>query len=178
MSTGHRRAILCRPWSSFCVRGNLLLDKAYREQSTMRNEEVVFEDGEKTVHTFNEAGLCVRTIDYDAARNIRFDIQYEVDPRQRIVGWRVFDGNGNIVKRFEVDFYSRDLEIEKRQYGGNGKLERQQRFIYDDNNRRLEEQHFDATGTLRSRKVFTLINGETIEKYYDVQGNPISGPAA
>ena len=42
----------------------------------------------------------------------------------------------------------------------------------------LEEQHFDANGTLRSRKVFTSIGGETIAQYYDVQGNPIEGPAA
>lgn len=144
----------------------------------MRTEEVVFENGDKTVHAFNDAELCVRTIDYDAAGNVRFDIQYDPDHLQRIVGWRVFDGNGNIVKRFEVDFDSQDLEIEKRQYGPSGKLERLQRYKYDDNNRRLEEQHFDATLTLRSRKVFMSIHGEAIERYYDVHGNPISGPAA
>ena len=144
----------------------------------MRTEEVVFEDGDKTVHTFNDAGLCVRTTDYEADGSIRFDIQYEVDQHQRIVGWNVFDSQENIVKRFEVDFDSRDLEIEKRQYNGDGKLERQQRFIYDDDNRRLEEQHFDATGTLRSRKLSTVVNGETVEQYFDVQGNPLTGPAA
>lgn len=144
----------------------------------MRIEEVVFENGDKTVHTFNDAGLCVRTIDYDAAGNIRFDIQYDVDPWQRIVGWKVFDGNGNTVKRFEVDFDSQGFEIEKRQYDADSKLERLQRCVYDDNNQRIEEQHFDATGTLRSRKVFTSNGDETIEKYYDVQGNLIGGPAA
>ena len=70
----------------------------------MRTEEVVFENGDKTVHSLNDAGLCVRTVDYDTTGNIRFDIKYDVDLWQRIVGWKVFDGNGNIAKRFEVDF--------------------------------------------------------------------------
>ena len=144
----------------------------------MRTEEVVFESGDKTVHTFNDAELCVRTTDFDAVGNIRFDIQYEVDACQRVVGWKVFDDNGNTIKRFEVDFDSQGLEIEKRQYGAEGKLERLQRYVYDNNYRRIEEQHFDATVTLRSRKVFTLRGDETISNYYDVQGNPIDGPAA
>lgn len=144
----------------------------------MRTEEVIFENAEKTVNTFNDAGVCVRTIDYDAAGSIRFDIRYDVDLSQRVVGWKVLDGNGNTVKRFEVDFDSQGLEIEKRQFDADGKLERLQRFVYDENNRRIEEQHFDGTRKLRSRKVLTLIGGETITKYYDVEGNPISGPAA
>ena len=144
----------------------------------MRDGEVVFDDGEKTVHTFNENGLCVQTIDYDANGNIRFDIRYQIDPLQRIVGWTVLDGRGETVKRFEVDFNSQNMEIEKRQFGADGMLERQQRYIYDNDNRRVEEQHFDSTGMLRSRKVFTSIDGETSEKYYDLQGNLLSGPAA
>ena len=143
----------------------------------MRTEEVVLEDGEKTVHIFNDAGVCVRTTDYEADGSVRYDIQYDVDPSQRVVGWKVFDGNENLVKQFEVVFDSQGLEIEKRQYGANGKIERLQRFAYE-NNRRIEEQHFDAGGQLRSRKVFTSEGGETIARYYDVQGNPIPGPAA
>ena len=144
----------------------------------MRTEEVVFDSGDKTVHIFNDDELCVRTTDFDAVGNIRFDIQYEVDACQRVVGWKVFDGNGNTIKRFEVDFDSQGLEIEKRQYGAEGELERLQRYVYDNNNRRIEEQHFDATVTLRSSRVFTLTGNETIANYYDARGNPIDGPAA
>jgi hypothetical protein len=144
----------------------------------MRTEEVVFENGDNRVHVFNDAGVCMRTTDYDAAGNIRFDIQYDVDPAQHVVGWKVLDVNGNTVKQFEVDFDSLRGLIEKRQNGADGELERLQLYVYDDHNRRIEEQHCDATGTLRSRKVFTSIGGEKIAKYYDVQGNPIDGPAA
>lgn len=144
----------------------------------MRTEEVVFESGDKTVYTFNDAGVCVRTIDYDAAGSVRFDIKYDVDRYQRVVGWKVLDGNAKTIKRFEVDFNSDGFEIEKRQYGDDDKLERLQRFVYDQNNRRIEEQHFDGIGKLRSRKVFTSRGGETIATYYDVQGNQIRGPAA
>jgi hypothetical protein len=148
------------------------------EVSFMRTEENIFEDGAKTVHTFNDAGSCVQTTDYDAGGNIGNDIHYDVDPLQRVVGWKVFDANGNTIKRFEVDFDSQGFEIEVRQFGANGNLERLKRYLYDDNNRRIEEQHFDATRTLRSRKVFTSVGNETIAKYYDVQGNPLKGPAA
>ena len=143
----------------------------------MRSEEVVVDDGDKTVHVFNEAGVCVRTTDYEADGSVRYDIQYDVDPSQRVVGWKVFDGSGNLVKRFEVDFDSQGFETEKRQYGADDKLERQQRFVYEDD-RRIEEQHFDAAGQLRSRTVFTSAGDETIATYYDVHGNPIPGPAA
>jgi hypothetical protein len=142
----------------------------------MRTEEIVFENGEKTVHTFNNAGSCVRTTDYEASGSIRYDIQYDVDPSQRVVGWKVFDSNGNTLKRFEIDF-DEGREIEKRQYGADDKLERLQRFVYE-NDRRIEEQHFDAAGKLRSSKVFTSVGGETVARYYDVEGNPIAGPAA
>jgi len=90
------------------------------EVNLMRTEEVAFDNGDKTVHTFNDAGLCVRTTDYDAAGEIRYDVKYEVDSSQRVVGWKVFDDKGNIVKRFEVDFDSQGREIEKRQFGADG----------------------------------------------------------
>jgi hypothetical protein len=109
----------------------------------MRTEEVVLEDGEKTVHIFDDAGVCVRTTDYEVDGSVRFDIQYDVDPSQRVVGWKVFDSNESLVKQFEVIFDSQGLEIEKRQYGADGKLERLQRFVYE-NDRRIEEQRFDA----------------------------------
>lgn len=60
----------------------------------MRTKEVVYEDGDKTVHTFNEAGKCVRTVDFEEDGSVRFDIQYDVDQQQRTVGWKVFDGKG------------------------------------------------------------------------------------
>ncbi|MFN2406642.1 MAG: hypothetical protein ABR594_11345 [Pyrinomonadaceae bacterium] len=144
----------------------------------MRTEEVVFDDGDKTVHTFNDAGVILRTIDYDAAGNIRFDIQYDVDSSQLVRAWKVFDREGKIVNRFEVDFDSLGLEIEKRQYGADGTLDRLQRFLYDENHQRIEDQHFDGTLQLRSKRVYTSIDGERIAKYYDVQRNEIRGPAA
>jgi hypothetical protein len=144
----------------------------------MRTEEAVFENGEKTVHTYNDAGMQVRTVDYDAAGNIRFDIQYDVDTFQRVVGWKVLDGNGNTVKRFEVDFDEQGLEIETRQYGSRDELERRERYLYDDDNERVEEQHFDAAGILRSRRVLTSTGDGNLTGYYDAQGNPLDGPAA
>ena len=144
----------------------------------MRTEEEVFDDGDKTVHAFNDAGVILRTINYDAGGNIRFDIQYEVNPSNLVRGWRVFDREGKIVKRFEVDFDSLGLEIEKRQYGADGTLDRLQRFVYDENHQRIEDQHFDGTGQLRSKRVYTYIDGETIAKYYDLQRNQIERPAA
>ena len=143
----------------------------------MRTEEVVYDDG-TTVHTYNDAGVCVRTTDYDAEGNIEIDIQYDVDPLQQVVGWKVFDGEGKIVKRFEVDFDSLGLETEKRQYGADGTLDRLQRFLYDENHRRIEDQHFDGALQLRSKRVYTYEDGKTIAKYYDLEGNEIQGPAA
>jgi hypothetical protein len=143
----------------------------------MRTEEAVFANGEKTVHTYNDAGVQIRTVDYDGDGNIRFDIQYDVDPLQRVVGWKVLDGNGNTVKRFEVDFDSQGLEIEHRQYGSRDELERRERDLYDDDDQRVEEQHFDAAGILRSRRVLTSTEGN-LAGYYDEHGNPLDGPAA
>ena len=143
----------------------------------MRTEEAVFANVEKTVHTYNDAGVQIRTVDYDADGNIRFDIQYDVDPLQRVVGWKVLDGNGNTIKRFEVDFDSQGLEIEHRQYGSRDELERRERYLYDDDYQRVEEQHFDAAGTLRSRRVLTSTDGN-LAGYYDEHGNPLDGPAA
>lgn len=144
----------------------------------MRTEEVLFDNGDRTVYIFNDAGVILRTTDYDAAGNIRFDIQYDVDSSQLVRGWKVFDREGKIVKRFEVDFDSLGRETEKRQYGADGTLDRLQQFVYDENHQRIEDQHFDGTGQLRSKRVYTYINGETIAKYYDLEGNEIQGPAA
>lgn len=144
----------------------------------MRTEEVFFDNGDRTVYTYNDAGVILRTTDYDAAGNIRFDIQYDVDSSQLVRGWKVFDREGKIVKRFEVDFDSLGMETEKRQYGADGTLDRRQQFVYDENHQRIEDQHFDRTGQLRSKRVYTYIDGETIAKYYDLEGNEIQGPAA
>jgi hypothetical protein len=143
----------------------------------MRTEEVLFDGGDKTVYTYND-GVILRTMDYDAEGNIRFDIQYEVDPANLVRGWKVFDREGKIVKRFEVDFDSLGLETEKRQYGADGTLDRLQRFLYDENHQRIEDQHYDGTLQLRSKRVYKYIDGETIAKYYDVEGNEIERPAA
>src|SRR5688500_200267 len=126
----------------------------------MRTEEVFCGNGDRTVYTYNEAGVNLRTINYDAEGNIQFDIQYEVDPANLVRGWKVFDGEGNIVKRFEVDFDSLGLETEKRQYGADGTLDRLQRFVYDENHQRIEDQHFDGNLQLRSKRVYTSIDGE------------------
>ena len=144
----------------------------------MRTEEVVSTEGDKTVYTYNDAGCTVRTTDYDASGNIVCDIHYDIDGLQHIVGWKVLDANANILKRFEVDYDSKGLEIEHRQYGNDDKLERQEKYLYDDNNQRVEEQHYDAAGTLRSRKIYTSTGEGTNAQYYDAMGNPIAGPAA
>ena len=118
----------------------------------MRTEEMVFDGGDKAVYTYNDAGVNLRTINYDAEGNIQFDIQYEVDPANLVRAWKVFDREGKIVKRFEVDFDSLGLETEKRQYGADGTLDRLQRFLYDENHQRIEDQHFDGTLQLRSKR--------------------------
>ena len=143
----------------------------------MRTEEIVLPDGYKSVLTYDDAGLQVRTTDYDAEGNICLDIHYDFDQRQRVVGWKVFDSAQNTLKRFEVDYSPEGLETETRQYGDNGKLERRERYLYDSNNVLAEEQHFDAIGVLRSRKVYERNGADKSAKYYDIDGNVLDGPA-
>ena len=144
----------------------------------MRTREVVSSDGDRTVYIYNDGGLQLRTTDYDENGNVLFDIHYESNALQQIVGWKVFDANGSVVKRFEVDYDSHGLKIEHRRYGSDDKLERREKYLYDDDNQLIEEQQIDPTGQLRSKKVYTSRGDETIANYYDVQGNPIDGPAA
>lgn len=144
----------------------------------MRTEEVVLEDGYKNVVTYNDLGLMVRQSDYDADGNMCLDIHYDLDDVQRVVGWTIFDHAKKILKRFEVDYSPENLEIETRQYGSDGELERLERYLYDENNLQSEEQHFDASGILRSRKIYESNEGQRTAKYYDADGNPIDGPAA
>jgi YD repeat-containing protein len=143
----------------------------------MRTEETVLTDGSKTVYTYNDAGLHVRTTDYDEDGNIYFDIHYEVDTLQRVIGWRVLDKNGNTLKRFEVDHDLEGLEIENRQYGGDDSLERREKYLYDDNGVLVETQHFDATGILGSREIYTPTHDGVSSQCYDALGNPIDSPA-
>ena len=143
----------------------------------MRTKEVVSSDGDRTVYIYNDAGLQLRTTDYDANGNVVFDIHYKINPLEQFVGWKVFDANGSVVKRFEVDYDTLGLEIERRQYGSDDKLERRVKYLYDDDNELIEEHHIDPAGQLRSKKVYTSRGDEIIENYYDVQGNPIDGPA-
>lgn len=142
----------------------------------MRTEEVVLEDGYKSVVTYNDLGLQIRTTDYDAAGNISLDIHYNLDDLQRVVGWTIYDSAQKTLKRFEVDYSPEGLEIETRQFGGDGELERRERYLYE-NDQRAEEQHFDASGTLRSRKIYESNGDQATAKYYDALGNPIDGPA-
>lgn len=142
----------------------------------MRTEEIVLTDGSKTVYTYNDAGLQVRTTDYDTDGSVCFDIHYEVDALQRVVGWRVFNKNGDTLKRFEVDHNLDGLEIEKRQYNGDGNLERREKYLYNDGVL-VEAQQFDGAGILRSRKIYTSTNDGVSAQYYDALGNPIKGPA-
>ena len=80
-----------------------------RKVNFMRTEEVVLDGGDKSVYTYNDAGVILRTIDYDA----------EVT--------------------FSLTFNTRS--ILRTSYGA---LDRLQRFLYDENHQRIEDQHFEG----------------------------------
>ncbi|MDQ3821004.1 MAG: hypothetical protein M3362_25435 [Acidobacteriota bacterium] len=138
------------------------------------------QDGSRSEYIYDDAEVQVRTTDYDADGNIICDIHYENNGHGKITGWRVYNSEGVMFRRYEVDYYSSGLESESREYDDDGNLIRRTVLSYDPNNFRTEEHYFDSQGVLRGKGIIERNQrGEYIDtKYYDMEGNALSNPAA
>ena len=114
----------------------------------MRTETHKLEDGYRSVYTYNDSGLHLRTTDYDSEGNLTFDIHYSHNESGDVSGWKVYGRDGKMIRRFEVDYYSPGLESETREYGDDNCLISRKLSIYDSENRMLDEQYYDAEGNL------------------------------
>jgi uncharacterized protein RhaS with RHS repeats len=88
----------------------------------MRTEEIVDEDGSKSVYIYDDQNNQLRTTDYDDAGNIVWDIHYDIDAFCETKGWRIYDSEGQLFKRFEREQDARGREV-TRQYRSDGTLE-------------------------------------------------------
>jgi hypothetical protein len=146
----------------------------------MKTETREFENGSRTTYIYDDAGIQLRTTDYDADGNIIYDIHYEHNELGDITGWKVYNRKGAMFRRFEVDYYAPGLESENREYGEDGNLIRRTVHVYDSENIETEEHYYDSQGVLRGKGIIERDeNGEYIDtKYYDTDGNVLSNPAA
>lgn len=139
----------------------------------MRTEEILLDDGYRSIYFYDDAGVHRRTTDYDSSGNVTFDIHYEIDELKRVIGWRVFDSSGNRLKIFEVDYGSHGLETERREYGASGELDSVHRLIYNKNDLLIEEQTLDSNRQIRTRTRFSPNGGMLSVEHYDAQGRPV-----
>jgi hypothetical protein len=114
----------------------------------MRTETHEFEDGSRSVFVYDDADRQVRTTDYDSNGALTFDIHYTYNESGDAIGWQVFNGTGEMIRRCEVDYDSNGLETEDREYGADGRLVRRGLYFYDAEGRKTGEQHYDAEGNL------------------------------
>ena len=114
----------------------------------MRTETHEFEDGSRSVFIYDDAGLQVRTTDYDSNGDLTFDIHYTYNESGDAIGWQVFSSTGEMIRRFEVDCDSHGLETEDWEYDGDGRLVRRGLYFYDAEGHKTGEQHYDAEGNL------------------------------
>jgi hypothetical protein len=101
----------------------------------MRTETHKLEDGYRSVYTYDDAGLNVRTTDYDAEGNLTFDIHYEHNESGDVIGWKVYGREGRLIRRFEVVYDSHGLESETREYEENDRLISRKLSMHDSENR-------------------------------------------
>ncbi len=66
----------------------------------MRTETRVDDEGGRTVDTYDERGNLVRTTDYDALDNVLSDTRWDFDASGACTGWQVYDGSGQLFRRF------------------------------------------------------------------------------
>jgi YD repeat-containing protein len=87
---------------------------------TMETRTALSEDGSRTDYQYDEAGLHVRTIDYDVDGALVWDIRYAYDAQGRVTGWTLYDRRGVLRNRWEVEYHS-DRSEETRQYDAEGR---------------------------------------------------------
>jgi hypothetical protein len=88
----------------------------------MRIETRKLEGGYRSDYTYDDAGLHVRTTDYDADGNLTFDIYNPHNESGDVIGWKVYGREEQITRSFEVDYYSPGLESEIREYREDDRL--------------------------------------------------------
>ena len=118
--------------------------------------------------------------DYDLSGQSTLDCFYENNERGQAVGWRVIDGAGQLIRRFEVDYDLPFRQEQSREFDGSGNLIRCERRIYDSEDRETEVEHYDSQGILRSKAILERDqNGAYLRTTYcDPEGRPLVGPAA
>ncbi len=146
----------------------------------MKTETCNFEDGSRTTYLYDDARNQVRTTDYDPDGNITCDIHYESNELGDVIGWKVYNHQGVVIRRFEVNYYAPGLESEHREYGEDGNLIRRELYFYDSENRKTEEHYYDSQGVLRGKGIEERDEGGQYigTKYYDAEGSLLSEPAA
>lgn len=113
-----------------------------------KTKTLVSEDGSSTVYTFDDAGNQIRMTDYDLDGHVTCDCSYQYNESGNVIGWQVFNGSGEMICRFEVDYDSQFLESELREYGADRQLARRELYFYDIEGRKIVEQQYDAGGNL------------------------------
>jgi uncharacterized protein RhaS with RHS repeats len=146
----------------------------------MRTETSVFEDGSRTVYIYDGVGNQIRTTDYDSDSSIVFDIYYDNNELGDVTGWKVYNHEGVIFRYFEVDYLSRGVESELREYGEDGSLIKREQYFYDSEGRRIETYYYDSQGVLRGKAMdeYDESSKYVETKYFDNEGNSLSCPAA
>jgi antitoxin component YwqK of YwqJK toxin-antitoxin module len=110
----------------------------------MRKETVAPNDGTRTVYTYDDAGNQIRMTDYAPNGQVICDCFYQNNASGKVVAWKVFDGAGVMLRRFEVDYDAQGLEAECREFDSGGNLLRRTLAFYDSVGHRLGEQFDDS----------------------------------
>jgi antitoxin component YwqK of YwqJK toxin-antitoxin module len=115
----------------------------------MKTEVSEFDDGSRTIYTYDDDGNQLRTTDYDPEGSMTCDIHYENNESGDVTCWKVYrNGSSEVFRRFEVDYDSDGFESEVREYGEGGALLTRETPAYDESGRRTGSKTFDAEGNL------------------------------
>lgn len=114
----------------------------------MKTEVSEFEDGSRTIYVYDDDGNQIRTTDYDPEGTLKHDIHYENNESGDVTGWKVYNGSGEALYRFEVDYTPSGLESEFREYGGDDTLSGREVYEYDESGRHVSSKFYDAEGNL------------------------------
>jgi hypothetical protein len=146
----------------------------------MKTEIHQDEEGYRSEHIHDDAGKHVRTTDYEPTGKMTCDIRYEHNALGDVTGWKVWNAEGMVFRRFEVDYCGPGIESETREYGPSDNLIRREVYVHDSENRRIETHYYDSEGILRGKGIEELDEGRhhTVTRYYDTEGNLLQNPAA
>jgi len=99
--------------------------------------------GGRTEYVRDAHGRLLRMTDFDADGRVRLDTHYDVDSDGNTLGWRLFDRQGALFKRFEVREVAPG-QTETLQYDATGALE--YRFLEEERESGWIHRTFDAAG--------------------------------